>query len=173
MSDDLRPASIRDLQLLGERGRHWVVEQSLEDLDTLTPVRGWIHAVHRGSLLEVEGEAETIVNLCCDRCLQRYNHCLRCQTRELIWLEVDSDTEEPGAPVSQSDPLTERLDPGGCFDPGRWIFEHLHLQQPLVRRCGSHCPGPDLSPGQGGLRSDAAEEVIDPRWEILRRLHSS
>lgn len=175
MADDLRPAPIRDLQLLGERGRRWIVDRHLEDLASLTPVRGWIHAVHRGSLLEVEGEAGTIVNLCCDRCLQRYNHTLHCRTKELIWLEGEATCDRGAPGTSLSDDLSERLDPCGCFDPSRWIFEHLHLQHPLVRRCGPHCPGPAL-PGGTHLRpadsseTDRSEEACDPRWEILRQL---
>lgn len=174
MADPLRPVPVRDLRLLGEGGRHWRVDQPLEDLDSLTPVRGWIHAVHRGTLLEVEGEAEAIVSLRCDRCLQWFNHTLGCRPRELIWLEADSCGEDPSELQLRGDDLTERLDPRGCFDPARWIFDHLHLQQPLVRRCGAHCPGPDLPSGRNGQQSVPAggqEGPIDPRWEILRQLH--
>ena len=64
--DDLRPVPIQELRLLAE-GRRWQVDQHLSELQSLTPVRGSLSAVHRGNVLELAGEATTIVTLCCDR----------------------------------------------------------------------------------------------------------
>ncbi len=64
----------------------WPVEQKLTELDSLTPVRGQVRARHHGSVLEVEGEGETIVTLCCDRCLQHFNRPLRATVHELLEL---------------------------------------------------------------------------------------
>ena len=61
------------------------------------------------------------------------------------------------------DALSESLDPRGSFDPEHWVFEQLHLQLPLVNRCGAECPGPNLSPG-------ADTTPIDPRWAALQNL---
>ncbi|MEX1322875.1 MAG: hypothetical protein AB1Z21_01625, partial [Synechococcaceae cyanobacterium] len=146
----LRPVPIQELKSLAE-GRSWIVAQHLEDLSSLTPVRGLVRAMHHGSVLEVEGEAETIVTLCCDRCLQHYNHPLRFRTRELIWLRregADPATDprreageivlnlDPGGPGADSgeeglEGSDEELDPRGSFDPGHWTFEHMG---PLFRR---------------------------------------
>ena len=83
--DPLQPVPLQELQLL-EQGKHWSIAQRLSELDSLTPVRGHLHAVHRGNVLELDGEANTIVTLCCDRCLQQFNHPLSFQTREVLWL---------------------------------------------------------------------------------------
>lgn len=171
-SGPLRPVAIQDLRAQAQ-GRVWSVEQHLDDLVSLTPVRGQLGAVHRGAALEVRGEAETIVTLCCDRCLQHYNHPLAFRTRELLWLRQD---DEPAAgPVEADDLLleidaselelvegSESLEATGQFDPGRWLFEQLSLQLPLVNRCGPHCPGPD-SWGHGSPQ-------VDPRWAALMAL---
>ena len=81
--DELRPISLQELKLQAE-GRHWRIDQALSALDSLTPVRGALTAVHRGNALELEGEASTIVTLCCDRCLQHFNHPLSFRTREAL-----------------------------------------------------------------------------------------
>lgn len=171
MADDLRPVPIQELKLLAE-GRHWSIEQHLSELESLTPVRGDVHAIHRGNVLEVEGHGDTIVTLCCDRCLQHFNHPLGFRTRELLWLGEEARASglgedvvlDGGAEVLDLDPdaLTESLDPRGDFDPAHWAFEQLSLQLPVVNRCGSDCPGPPTwsSDPEGG----------DPRWAALRQL---
>ena len=52
--DALRPISLQELKLQAE-GRHWRIDQALSALDSLTPVRGTLTAVHRGNALELEG----------------------------------------------------------------------------------------------------------------------
>lgn len=167
----LRPVAIQDLSGLAD-GRRWEVDQPLMGLDSLTPVRGHVHVVHRGNVLEVEGEAATIVTLCCDRCLQHFNQPLRFETRELLWLGEQARQQgletclvEEGEAILDLDPdaLTESLDPRGSFDPAHWTFEQLSLQLPAVNRCGPACPGP-ASWGSG-------DEAMDPRWAALQGLH--
>ena len=172
--DPLRPVPLQELRLLAE-GRHWQVDQTLRALDSLTPVRGELTAIHRGNILELSGAATTIVTLRCDRCLQHFNHPLSFRHQEVVWLgdharENGIDAEvviEAGSEVLDLDPdgLSESLDPTGDFDPEHWLFEQLSLQLPLVNRCGGDCPGPDLQ-----QPSDAAEAVIDPRWAALKTL---
>jgi uncharacterized protein len=159
---------LQELRLQTEP-RVWAVDQPLDELQSLTPVRGWLLARHGDRVLEVEGEAETIITLCCHRCLQDYNHALRFRCVERLWLGGDEPTGEDGNP----DDLIERLDPRGCFDPARWIFEQLSLQLPLQNRCGSDCPGPALpaeqpAPSGEAPGADNGDPPIDPRWSRLR-----
>ena len=90
-ADDLRPVPIQELRLLAE-GRRWQVDQHLSELQSLTPVRGSLSVVHRGNVLELAGEASTIVTLCCDRCLQQFNHSLSFSSHELLWLGEQART---------------------------------------------------------------------------------
>lgn len=108
-SPPLRPVPLQELRLRGD-AQLWLVQQHLSELDSLTPVRGQIRAHHHGSVLEVEGEAETIVNLCCDRCLQLYNLPLQIAVHELL--------ELAGAGVGETDhddltALAGTVSPGG------------------------------------------------------------
>jgi uncharacterized protein len=166
----LRPVAIQELSGLAD-GRCWDIDQVLSDLASLTPVRGHVQVLHRGNVLEVDGEASTIVTLCCDRCLQHFNHPISFQTHELLWLGeqarqqgLETSLIEGGESVLDLDPdaLSESLDPQGSFDPEHWTFEQLSLQLPAVNRCGSDCPGP-ASWGSTGAG-------IDPRWAALQSL---
>lgn len=157
----LQPLPLQELRLLSE-GRSWTVEQPIAGLASLTPVRGLVRALHHGTVLEVEGTAETIITLCCDRCLQTYNHALATKARELLEIKV-AGPEEEEVVFAAEDPV-ECLDPGGSFDPERWLFEQLSLQLPLLNRCGPDCPGPPLPSDDGG------EGGGDPRWAALRSL---
>jgi uncharacterized protein len=150
--DPLRPLPLQELQHL-DGGRHWQIDQPIGGLATLTPVRGELQATHRGNVLELEGHAEAIVTLCCDRCLQHFNLTLSAASTELVLI---------GAAESDDGQLVERLDPRGSFDPEHWIFEQLSLQLPIVNHCGSHCPGP--------ATWSSASSGIDPRWQALQNL---
>lgn len=170
----LRPVPIRELQAL-KGGLEWRLEQRLQGLESLTPVRGVVRAVHRGDALEVEGEGTTIVTLCCHRCLRHYNHPLEARARELIWLG-SADPQSLEAALAQAveqpldldaDSLSESLDPRGDFDPAHWIFEQLSLRLPLVNRCGDDCPGPAR---WGSGEPLAAQAGGDPRWAALAAL---
>ncbi len=167
----LAPVSLAELRLR-DGGRHWSVDQAIAGLETLTPVRGILRAEHHGNALEVLGRAETIVTLCCDRCLHHYNHPLGIDCRELIELNGAHATPCPDGAASSAaieemfvvgHDLDDRLDPRGSFDPERWLFEQLSLQLPLVNRCGADCPGPPAWSG-------AAPESVDPRWAALTTL---
>ncbi len=162
----MRAVSLRELRVLSE-GKQWRVDQPIAGLETLTPVRGTLTALHHGTALEVSAAVETIVTLCCARCLQQYNQALRADVRELIdFRGGPSPTAEgaalplEGAPVEGD--LDDRLDPQGGFDPERWLFEQLSLRLPLVNRCGAECPGPPSW--------SSAPPAPDPRWAALQAL---
>jgi uncharacterized protein len=156
----LCPLAIQDL-LAQPEGYHWQVDQHLDQLATLTPVRGSIRAVAEGPLLRVEGEATTTVQLRCDRCLQPYEHQLEARASERIALGTASgDLEE--ALAFDAEGISEQLDPTGSFDPEQWLYEQLSLQQPLVCRCGPGCAGPACW--------GTEDPALDPRWAALRRL---
>jgi uncharacterized protein len=164
----LRPVPLPELRLQAE-GRRWCVDQLIAGLATLTPVRGEVRARHHGNALEIAGEADTIVTLCCDRCLQPFNHPLHAEARELLELAGSSESSEGVAIAAEAvdsfvlgDDLDDRLDASGRFDPEQWLFEQLSLRLPLVNRCGPDCPGP---PSWGDGPSGG-----DPRWAALRSL---
>lgn len=171
----LRPVPLPELRLLPE-GREWAVEQPIDGLESVTPVRGHIRAIHRATVLEVEAEAETSLRLCCDRCLQPYEHTLRAAVEERIELlgaqaPLAAATDAaPQAASGEGDwlegPLDDRLDGRGLFDPERWLFEQLSLRLPLVNRCGADCPGPP----RWSSGDSAQAEPHDPRWAALRSL---
>ena len=111
MIPGLEPVPLRELQALGSV-RDWEFEGHLEDLETLTPVRGRLLAEHRGNVLEVRGLAKTIVTLCCDRCLNQFNRALSTSTNELIWLgdrEASEAMAEEGLDASALEGLVECL----------------------------------------------------------------
>ena len=172
MIPGLEPVPLRELQALGSV-REWEFEGQLEELPSLTPVRGTIRAEHRGNILEVSGSAQTIVCLSCDRCLKHFNRELSTATNELIWLgdrEDEAEMAEEGLDASSVDGLVECLDPRGLFEPERWVFEQLSLQMPAVNFCGDGCPGMPQSVNQELTAS--VTPSADPRWEALLSLRS-
>ena len=166
-----RQVPLQELRALGT-AKVWDVESELDELPSLTPVRGHVSAEHRGNVLAVEGKLSTIVTLCCDRCLNQFNQKLSCTPSELIWLgdeQPTADELELSGEVAEMEGLVDVLDPRGQFDPQQWAFEQLNLLLPVVNHCGDHCPGP---PGlqQQPVNSDAKPKDVDPRWQALQQL---
>ena len=174
MIPGLEPVPLRELQALGI-SRVWSVDGQLDELPSLTPVRGVLRAEHLGNLLQVEGSIQTIVCLRCDRCLGRFNQQLLADSKELIWLgdePSDDHLSEAGLDPTSPDGLMECLDPRGDFEPERWVFEQLSLQMSVVNRCGKHCPGMPQGPSDGAAGT-TGDKAPDPRWQALRDLQTS
>ncbi|HIK43905.1 MAG TPA: DUF177 domain-containing protein [Leptolyngbyaceae cyanobacterium M65_K2018_010] len=144
------------------------VDTHLPDLDTLTPVRGQITLIHHHTYLEVKGEAETIVTLTCDRCLQNYNYRVSINPQELIWLQPDPDPDTlPLEREVSLDDLVETLPPQGHFNPSTWLYEQICLALPQRQICNPDCTGIEL-PAPDNDRAEA--ESIDRRWSVLSQL---
>ena len=171
MIEALEPVPLQELRALGT-AKFWEVEGELDELPSLTPVRGHVSAEHRGNVLAVEGKLNTIVTLCCDRCLNHFNRKLSCTTSEFIWLgdeQPTADELELSGEVAEMEGLVDVLDPRGQFDPQQWVFEQLNLLLPVFNYCGDHCSGP---PGfqQQPVIPDTKTKVVDPRWQALQQL---
>lgn len=156
---------IPQLLKLPERKEEIKILEPISGLDTLTPVKGVMSIRHGGTFLEILAQAETIVTLICDRCLQNYNHRLSINTSEIIWLEEQKakpDNFLSEKEVSLED-LSETLPPDGYFRPDIWLYEQLSLAMPMSQVCGQDCQGIDAS-------SEISEPKIDSRWSSLANL---
>jgi uncharacterized protein len=143
------------------------VNNYLLDLETLTPVQGRMKVVHRGNYLEVSAQAEAIMTLSCDRCLQQYNHRVTVETSELIWLREEPDIEEDEdleREVALED-LVESLSPQGYFKPDEWLYEQFCLAIPQRQLCNQACQGIAVGSSQPEPTSG-----IDRRWASLETL---
>lgn len=156
-----------------ERTEVCEVRDYLNGLETLTPVQGEVRVTHNGNYLAVEGQAETIVTLTCDRCLQQYNHRLIIHPSELIWLEDEPD-EADDTPLEREitlEELVETLPPDGYFYPNKWLYEQLCLEIPQRKLCDQKCPGIQVGDHPPSLphRSDrrwASLEAWKERYEL-------
>lgn len=140
------------------------IHEQISDLETLTPVRGEVQVTHCGTYLDVKGKAETIITLCCDRCLQQYNHRLSVNEEELIWLDPQADQPDEGALEREVplEDLSESLSPRGYFHPLAWLYEQLCLALPQRQLCSTECEGIASEHGN--------KPKIDSRWASLEAL---
>lgn len=143
------------------------VDEFFPDLATLTPVRGKIQVQHRGNFLDVSGQAETILTLTCHRCLKQYNHRLKLNTSEIIWLDPAASQPDEG-PLEREvavEDLVETLPPDGYFDPGEWLYQQLCLEIPQRQLCDAMCTGIEPTAPEETL-----EQSVDSRWASLKAL---
>lgn len=141
------------------------VNEFLPDLETLTPVRGSLQVKHQGNYLEVSAQAETIITLACDRCLQQYNHRLILDTSELVWLDELANQPDSGSLEQETllEDLVEMLPPQGYFQPDVWLYEQLCLAIPPRQLCDQQCPGIQITEKENATQNDR-------RWDALEAL---
>lgn len=141
------------------------LDDFIPGLETLTPVRGQLAIRHGGTFLDVFVQAETIVTLTCDRCLQHYNHRIALRTSEIIWLDDEAD-QDKNIPLEREvavEDLSESLASDGYFDPRTWLYEQLTLTLPLRKLCGKDCQQPTVPTSE-------SEPTLDSRWASLEAL---
>jgi uncharacterized protein len=143
------------------------IRDYLSDLDTLTPVQGVMKVKHCGNYLEVMAQAEAIMTLTCDRCLQQYNYRVAVDTSELIWLqEVPEPLDEAELEREVAlDDLVETLHPQGYFKPDEWLYEQFCLALPQRQLCDRACPGI-----QASNPVPESKPTVDRRWASLETL---
>lgn len=140
-------------------------EESISDMETLTPIRGDLQVTHHGNYLEVRSRAETIITLTCDRCLKQYNYKLVINPQELIWLnEITVQKDLLHIEVENSvEDLVESLPPDGYFYPRDWVYEQLCLAIPPRKLCEQNCQGIKLS-------GNSSSSFLDSRWAALESI---
>ncbi|MGK7930853.1 MAG: DUF177 domain-containing protein [Microcystaceae cyanobacterium] len=140
------------------------IEDFITGINTLSPVKGSLTIAHRGTYLEVTIQAQAILTLTCDRCLQQYNHRLTLNTSELLWLDKNIlDNENLNVDTEKfDDDLGESLASNGYFDAYSWLYEQLSLAMPLRQLCGKNCNPP--------ATSQPPKTLQDSRWSILETL---
>lgn len=161
----MEPIYIPNLVKAPDRTLSLEVRDRLPGLETLTPVTGRMQVTHQKNYLEVAATAETIITLTCDRCLQQYNHRLKVDTSELIWLDAAADKQDADLPVEREvglEDLVEVLHPRGYFFPDEWLYEHLCLSLPHRKLCDRQCPGIQPGPDAG-----ESQPLLDRRWASL------
>ncbi|MBD1807075.1 DUF177 domain-containing protein [Microcoleus sp. FACHB-SPT15] len=150
---------------LPEQTNEIQVNELIAGLETLTPVRGRLKVRHQGNYLEVSAQAETIITLTCHRCLQQYNHRLKLDASELVWLDESANQPDAGPLERETalDDLVETLPPQGYFQPDTWLYEQLCLAIPPRQLCDQQCPGIQVTDTESASPTDR-------RWEALEAL---
>ena len=149
-----------------QRSQEFQFEELISELETLTPVRGRLKVTHKTTYIEVTAQAETIVTLTCHRCLKQYNHRLKVDTSEMIWLDASAHQAHLNSLDVEInvEELVETLSPQGYFDPADWLYQQLCLETPLRQLCDGPCEPPELNTDTRG------ENSIDSRWAALEAL---
>jgi uncharacterized protein len=146
-----------------------IVDETIPEFETLTPVRGKVIVRHGGTFLDVSAETETIITLTCDRCLRQYNHRLVLNATEIIWLDTAAGEPYAGPIEVRTDveELVESLPPDGHFHPDVWLYEQLCLALPHRQLCDRNCVG--ITPQPSSIAPEPAVK-LDRRWGALESL---
>ena len=140
----------------------------ISGLNTLTSVKGLFQVRHGGNFLELQLQADTILTLSCDRCLQTFNYRLEVDTSEIIYLKNDTELEEdyPLEREISGEDLWESLPSDGELIVEEWIYQQLSLAIPLRSLCSNDCQPPGKTTTEMNINNN------DNRWSALANLKS-
>ncbi|WP_320667217.1 DUF177 domain-containing protein [Prochlorococcus sp. MIT 1307] len=169
MSLGLQPIPLKELKVLSAP-KVFRFEGYLDELPSLTPIRGVITAEIQGQILKIKGDINTIINLKCDRCLLDFNQILKYDSYEMLLIEQMDQLKED----FYQDEIVDHIDPYSEFDLERWVYEQLSLQMPLLKICSLDCKGAINLKKEDKLLSTDFQyndpKSIDPRWSELKKL---
>ncbi|MBN1261755.1 MAG: DUF177 domain-containing protein [Anaerolineae bacterium] len=159
----IKLASLTHAQV-GQREAVVLDFESLEVDDLfLASLKGELVFTRVANGILVEGNLNTAAQTECTRCLDSFFVPILVELEGMIGL--------PGASLSPERPV--RVSEDGWVDLAPLIREHVWLGLPLNPVCSPDCAG--LCPECGGNinRGECTctgEELVDPRWEVLRSL---
>ncbi|WP_320676329.1 DUF177 domain-containing protein [Prochlorococcus sp. MIT 1300] len=180
---ELKPISIKELESFNTP-KVWEVECFLHSFNSLWPITGWVSVEHLSESIIVKSELQTLIELCCDRCSQQFEHKLFCNTEELIRISTKNNKKSHYTQMESSHELAElneSLDSSSNFDPERWIFEHVNLELPISKHCGEKCPMHshiEFTPkttitNKTQPQKTNVKDSADPRLAILKKLQKN
>ncbi|MEG6615275.1 DUF177 domain-containing protein [Peptococcaceae bacterium 1198_IL3148] len=127
------------------------------------PAKVSIDVTNADTHLEVKGTINTVAQLTCGRCLEKYNFPV---DTELIESYHSAETGEGNAD-DESKPFT-----GDYIDIEQDVVEAIQLSLPMRQICSEDCKG--LCPHCGINRNleqcDCKEDDVDPRLAVLKDL---
>lgn len=134
------------------------------DCRVLEPVEVNMEITNTGRLMVVMGEASTLLEMTCARCLKVFNQRIK------VPITVELCSEKNRHHFKDVDTFIFYDEPE--FDISPVVAEAIILALPLRALCSEECQG--LCPVCGrelkGTPCNCAQEETDPRWEKLKRL---
>jgi uncharacterized metal-binding protein YceD (DUF177 family) len=125
-----------------------------------------VNAIKSPSHIDLEIKVKGKVRVCCDRCLEMFDHPVDCENRLLVKFGHEKDDNDPEIITIPRDENE--------LDLSQYIYEFIHLALPIQR---IH---PDTDKGESTcnplmiqkLKEHLVDEErrTDPRWEELKKL---
>jgi uncharacterized protein len=116
--------------------------------------------------MELEFEISGKVRICCDRCLERFDHPVKSENRLLVKFGHDRDESDPEIITMSRDEHQ--------LDLNQYIYEFIHLALPIRRIHPDNAEG--ISTCDPVMLKKLKEHLVeeetgnDPRWDELKKL---
>ncbi len=149
-----------------------------EDIKTVRPLSGSVELMRTSDGILVTGPLQIEIEMTCCRCLEPFSLTVDFYLEEEFYPSVDifsgswinrDDTDMPAGDEAAM------IDEHHILDLGEVVRQGIILAAPMHPVCGLDCAGlcsqcgHNLNEGPCGCH----EEVIDPRWAVLKKLQES
>ena len=149
-----------------------------EDLECVAPITGKIVFTNTGSVLLIDGSAETTVVLPCGRCLAYYREPVRIPVSEQFEMESKPGPRGRGASVvvleEDESPIAGKLFDGPLFDLTEMLRQGIMLALPTrplhdeaCKGLCVHC-GKDLNAGPCDCQPDTSHHALAQLGALLK-----
>ncbi len=138
-----------------------LIGPSGEEIKAIGPIHLQGTITNTGSCYHLDGKLEAKLELCCARCLERYQLSVR--------VPLDENYAKSGAPDAEED---WRRFQGDEIVLDETIEEGLNLSLPLRGLCDNNCQGlcPICGKNRNLEKCNCKEESLDPRLAVLGKL---
>ncbi|MDD3419342.1 MAG: DUF177 domain-containing protein [Candidatus Gastranaerophilales bacterium] len=132
----------------------------IPDINPSKEVKAILEAELKGACIEVKGSVEAVVEVECDRCLEKFSHKLEIQIKEVFTTAAAFDYSHNEIEL-KNDNFVVELDNEGQIDVVDLIYQSIILNLPSKKICSENCEGSEV------LQKLTANR-IDPRLAVFQ-----
>lgn len=134
-------------------------------------LRGEIHLMHTTDGILVTGQVHTVLEVRCDRCLERFELPVEVGIEESFRARIDLRSGAVLPPVPGEE-LETLIDEHHILDLTEVMRQDILLAVPMHPVCRPDCAGlcPECGQNRNEGACDCRVEAIDPRWAGLQPL---
>jgi len=145
-------------------GKKLLIEfnDNIEGINSKTPIKASLDVISLGEFIEITGEAQCVVVLECDLCLEKYEYEVDIEINELFAKNALQEEYAQETELKDGQFVTD-LRGSNSIDITDLLYQSVILDFPNKKVCGIKCKGGDIF-----IRDDNFGQEADPRMAVFK-----
>ena len=164
MSKDKYLIKILDVENAKNQSLSIDFEDSIEDINSKSPIKAELVLTSIGDYIEVKGSAKGIVILECDLCLDEFEHEFSFEIDELFTKTALLEAYGQETELKEGQFITD-LKGNDNIDIYDLLYQSVILDLPNKKVCGINCKGDKFLSEENFINN-----TVDPRLEVFKNI---